>query len=79
MRVILATGYRPALERLFPGVELALDGNGMPIQAQGQGELAGLHFVGFDVRQPGGLLRTIGSQALAVAEAIAQQTAPSLT
>lgn len=71
--VILATGYRPALERLFPGVELELDGNGMPVHAVGQDELAGVHFVGFDVRQPGGLLRTIGSQALAVAEAIAGQ------
>ncbi|HEY0886184.1 MAG TPA: hypothetical protein VGE20_12925, partial [Ramlibacter sp.] len=71
--VILATGYRPALERLFPGVELELDGNGMPVQAQGRGGLAGIHFVGFDVRQPGGLLRTIGSQAQAVAEAIVAQ------
>lgn len=71
--VILATGYRPALERLFPGSALELDGNGMPLRVAGQGELAGVHFVGFDVRQPGGLLRTIGSQALAVAEAIAGQ------
>lgn len=78
--VILATGYRPALERLFSGIELELDGNGMPVQSQGQGELAEVHFVGFDVRQPGGLLRTIGSQALAVAEAISgQRHAPSLT
>lgn len=71
--VILATGYRPALERLFPGVELELDRNGMPVRVHGQGQLAGVHFVGFDVRQPGGLLRTIGSQALAVAEAIGKQ------
>lgn len=71
--VILATGYRPALQEMFPGIELEVDGNGMPVRAAGQCELAGVHFVGFDVRQPGGLLRTIGSQALAVAEAIASQ------
>lgn len=71
--VIMATGYRPALERLFPGMELEVDGNGMPLQVQGQGEFAGIHFVGFDLRQPGGLLRTIASQALAVAETIASQ------
>jgi hypothetical protein len=70
--VILATGYRPALGELFPGVRLEVDANGMPAQPAGAGELAGVYFVGFDVRQPGGLLRTIGQQAMQVADRIAK-------
>jgi cation diffusion facilitator CzcD-associated flavoprotein CzcO len=70
--VILATGYRPALDALFPGVPVPVDANGMPPAIAGSGPLAGVYFVGFDVRQPGGLLRTIGLQARQVAEAIAK-------
>jgi cation diffusion facilitator CzcD-associated flavoprotein CzcO len=70
--VILATGYRPALDVLFPGIELDVDGNGMPAAPIGTGQLAGVFFVGFDVRQPGGLLRTIGQQAMQVADRIAK-------
>jgi cation diffusion facilitator CzcD-associated flavoprotein CzcO len=70
--VILATGYRPGLADLFPGVRLEVDANGMPPQPAGTGELAGVFFVGFDVRQPGGLLRTIGQQAMQVADQIAK-------
>jgi hypothetical protein len=43
----------------------------LPLAAVGTGLLAGLYFVGFDIRQPGGLLRTIGLQAEAVADALA--------
>jgi hypothetical protein len=43
----------------------------------GEGPLAGIYFVGFDTRQPGGLLRTIAAQALAVAESIC--SAPATT
>jgi len=35
----------------------------MPRDVIGQGALRGAYFVGFDLRQPGGLLRTIGLQA----------------
>lgn len=70
--VIMATGYRPALDALFPGVTVAVDANGMPPSIAGGGPLAGVYFVGFDVRQPGGLLRTIGQQAMQVAERIAK-------
>lgn len=69
--VILATGYRPDVQRLFPGLQLSLDGRELPTQVTGAGPLAGLHFVGFDIRQPGGLLRTIAMQAQEVAAAIA--------
>ena len=43
----------------------------MPLHVIGQGELAGVHFVGFDIRQPGELLRAIATQAQQVAQAIA--------
>ena len=68
--VILSTGYAPTIQRLFPGLPLPLDRNGMPSDVVGQGALAGLFFVGFDNRQPGGVLRTIGQQALRVADAL---------
>lgn len=74
--VILATGYRPDVQRLFPGVTVPLDERELPTAVIGSGPLAGLYFVGFDIRQPGGLLRTIGQQARAVAAAIAARQSP---
>ncbi|MDP2017550.1 NAD(P)/FAD-dependent oxidoreductase [Hydrogenophaga sp.] len=68
--VLLATGYDAALSELFPATPLPLDARGMPAEVVGQGALAGVYFVGFDVRQPGGLLRAIAAQAQAVAEHI---------
>jgi cation diffusion facilitator CzcD-associated flavoprotein CzcO len=75
--VIFATGYRPALERLFPHTPPALDERGLPRQTRGVGPLRGVYFVGFDIRQPGGLLQTIAAQAIGVAESIARQVAPA--
>ena len=72
--VVLATGYRAGVEQLFPETEVPLDENGMPRDVIGQGALRGAYFVGFDLRQPGGLLRTIGLQAQDVAAAIAAAT-----
>jgi cation diffusion facilitator CzcD-associated flavoprotein CzcO len=69
--VILATGYRPGVQQLFPRAHVPLDERELPRDVIGTGELAGLYFVGFDLRQPGGLLRTIGQQAQQVAAAIA--------
>jgi indole-3-pyruvate monooxygenase len=69
--VLLATGYEAALTDLFPATPLPLDARGMPAEVVGQGTLAGVYFVGFDVRQPGGLLRAIASQAQRVADHIA--------
>ncbi len=68
--VLLATGYDAALDDLFPYTRLPLDERGIPAEVSGNGALEGLHFVGFDVRQPGGLLRTIAQQAPAVADRI---------
>ncbi|MDO9435010.1 NAD(P)/FAD-dependent oxidoreductase [Hydrogenophaga sp.] len=76
--VLLATGYEAALSELFPYTPLPLDDRGMPQQAVGEGALEGVYFVGFDVRQPGGLLRTIGQQAEVVAECISVRQAQPL-
>ena len=75
--VIMATGYEPQIQRLFPGSSLAVDANGMPVDVIGQGALAGVCFVGFDNRQAGGVLRTIGLQATRVADELCQRAAPA--
>lgn len=69
--IVLATGYEAGLQALVPGVDLGLDERGLPREAVGRAVRAGLHFIGFDLRQPGGLLRTIGQQAQQVALAVA--------
>lgn len=71
--VILATGYQADVARLFPELHLATRDKGLPAALVGTGELDGLYFVGYDIRQPGGVLRTIAQQAATVAEAIAPQ------
>ena len=68
--IVLATGYRAGVAALFPGIAVPVDDSGLPTQLAGSGALAGVFFVGFDLRQAGGLLRTIAQQALAVAERI---------
>jgi hypothetical protein len=70
--VLLATGYSAGLAVLFPQHTLPLDARGLPTVLHGSGDLQGLHFVGFDIRQPGGLLRTIAQQAEQVAVRVAQ-------
>ena len=47
---------------------MPVDRNGMPAQMVGQGALTGVFFIGFDIRQPGGLLRTIAAQAREVSQ-----------
>jgi cation diffusion facilitator CzcD-associated flavoprotein CzcO len=73
--IVLATGYEAGLQGLVPGVDLGLDARGLPGQAIGRGARAGLHFAGFDLRQPGGLLRTIAQQAQEVAQVVALEAA----
>jgi hypothetical protein len=48
-----------------------VDAKGLPTAVIGTGALAGLYFVGYDIRQAGGLLRSIAMQATRVADAIA--------
>ena len=69
--VILATGYHAQVDRLFPGRKPALDASGLPLEVVGRDQFAGVCFVGFDIRQPGGLLRAIAAQAEQVARTIA--------
>ena len=68
--IVLATGYRAGVEALFPGIAVAVDDHGLPKEVVGVGALGGIYFVGFDTRQPGGLLRAIAAQAVLVAERI---------
>ena len=68
--VVLATGYRTGVAALFPDVAVPVDAAGLPTRLAGTGALAGIYFIGFDLRQPGGLLRTIAQQATEVAAAI---------
>ncbi|MEO8079210.1 MAG: NAD(P)/FAD-dependent oxidoreductase [Caldimonas sp.] len=68
--ILAATGYRSGIAELFPDAAVSLDAGGLPRQVVGEGALAGVYFVGFDTRQPGGLLRTIGQQAVAVAASL---------
>ncbi|WP_322469438.1 NAD(P)/FAD-dependent oxidoreductase [Hydrogenophaga sp. SNF1] len=75
--IVLATGYQPLVQGLFPNHPLPLDERGLPTVLHGEGALAGLHFVGYDIRQPGGLLRTIAMQAERVAGRIAASMAPA--
>jgi cation diffusion facilitator CzcD-associated flavoprotein CzcO len=76
-RVVLATGYRAGIDALFPGVAVPVDASGLPTALAGTGELDGVYFVGFDTRQPGGLLRTIAHQAVAVGARIDAALAPA--
>lgn len=69
--VILATGYHADLARLFPQVQVPVRDKGLPAEVTGTGELEGVYFVGYDIRQPGGVLRTIAQQSVQVAEHIA--------
>ena len=71
--VIMATGYRAGVADLFPDAELQTDAKGLPLGLAGNGALSGVFFVGFDVRQAGGLLRTIGMQARELADSLARK------
>jgi hypothetical protein len=73
--IVLATGYSAGLATLFPQHTLPLDARGLPTVLHGAGDLESLHFVGFDIRQPGGLLRTIAQQAEQVAAQVALRVA----
>jgi len=68
--VIMATGFAADVGRLFPQARVPADGKGLPLQVAGAAALEGVYFIGYDVRQPGGLLRTIGQQAQDVAQRI---------
>lgn len=72
--VILATGYRPALEEFLFSTEGLLDTFGCPKSPIGQGQYEGLYFVGFDNYKLGGLLGTIRDDSRTVVDMISQQS-----
>ena len=72
--VVLATGFRPALDALFDVKEGAIDADGTPLKS-GVETLPGLFFCGFHVA-PTGMLREIAREARSIASCIARRTLP---
>lgn len=70
--IILATGYRPALDRLIDGFEHISDERGRPHRFGAETGVAGLFFVGFR-NTPTGALREIAIEAPRVAAAIRER------
>jgi thioredoxin reductase len=66
--VILATGFRPDLRRLVPGVEGVFDEHGMPLVTGAATNVPGLYFCG-QITVPTGQLREIGIEAQRIAKA----------
>jgi indole-3-pyruvate monooxygenase len=69
--VILATGFRPALEEMLAGLSGVLDGEGYPLDWRGGGAYPNLFFVGYE-NVSTGLLREIAIRAEAVAAELAR-------
>jgi indole-3-pyruvate monooxygenase len=67
--IILATGYRPGLDRFIEGFESISDERGRPRRFGGEADIPGLYFVGFR-NPPTGALREISREAPRVAAAI---------
>jgi indole-3-pyruvate monooxygenase len=67
--IVLATGYRPGLDRFIDGFEAISDGRGRPQRFGEEAGVPGLFFVGFR-NPPTGALREIASEAPRVATAI---------
>jgi cation diffusion facilitator CzcD-associated flavoprotein CzcO len=65
--VILATGFRPDLRSLLPGVESLLDEKGMPLAVGRATTAPGLFFCG-QVTSPTGQLREMGLEAGRIAD-----------
>ncbi len=67
--IILATGYRPGLDRFIDGFESISDERGRPLRFGAETAIPGLFFVGFR-NPPTGALREISREAPRVATAI---------
>ena len=74
--VILATGYRAAVDDFLVGWEAVCDEDGTPHASGGPTALPGLYFCGMYV-SPAGMLREIGIEATHIAAAIAEEAAPA--
>lgn len=67
--IILATGYRPCLDRFIDGFDSISGGRGRPHRLGAETAIPGLFFVGFR-NPPTGALREISREAPRVATAI---------
>ena len=72
--VIACTGYHAHIEDFLDSTEGLLDKYNVPKQAIGEGEFAGLYFVGFDNYKLGGILGTITTDSQTIAEKIQSLT-----
>ncbi|NNM31818.1 MAG: NAD(P)/FAD-dependent oxidoreductase, partial [Gemmatimonadetes bacterium] len=68
--VVLATGYRSAMEEIVPVSERILNRHGHPPGPWWDGGLNDLYFAGFDGYSTGGLLRSIRLEAPRIAQRI---------
>ena len=72
--VVLATGYRPAVDAFLEQASLVTDEHGNPRRSGREAAVPGLYFCGFHV-SPVGMLREIAMEAKQIARDIAQDTA----
>jgi cation diffusion facilitator CzcD-associated flavoprotein CzcO len=72
--VVLATGFRHALERVVEGAEALVDADGRPRASGRESALPGLYLCGFHVA-PTGMLREIGIEARRIAADLVQKRA----
>ncbi len=72
--VVLATGFRPALEEFLVDWEAVCDREGRPVHSGAPTALPGLYFCGFFV-SPAGMLREAGLEATRIARHVAEQPA----
>ena len=67
--VVLATGFRPDLRQLIPGIEGVFDNHGMPLVTGRPTQAPGLYFCG-QVTSPTGQLREIAMEAQRIADVV---------
>ena len=73
--VVLATGYRPALEQFLPQWRVVCDAGGTPSDSGRPTRLPGLYFCGQHV-SPAGMLREIGIEARRIAAQLSRPGSP---
>lgn len=70
--VVLATGFRPAVDEFMGPADRVTDGSGAPLASGRPAALPGLYFCGFRV-SPAGMLREIAREAVQIARDIAER------
>ena len=75
--MVLATGYRPAVDAFLELPSRVTDEHGNPRRSEREAGVAGLYFCGFHV-SPVGMLREISIEAKQIAWDIAQRHASAL-